>query len=601
MGDRADHGLLGLGGRAALWGLFLFLQLQRNLVTRYVEFLIELLGTQAAHVVMRRLQGLIGDDEEGGAEARFDGVDLVALFVEQVGRGRDRQMHVQRRGVFLHRLFLDIAQDMQRRGLHAADMAGALAARAHQAARFAERRAQALARHLQQTEARDAPDLHARAVGLERLDQAILHLALIARRGHVDEVDDDQAAQIAQLELARELIGGFEIGIERGLFDVGALGGARRVDVDGDQRLGMVEYQCAAGFQAHVARKRGFDLVFDLKAREQRRLVLVKLELAQILRHDLRHELLSALVDLGVVDQDFADIGPQVIADRADHQVAFLVDQERRRALGGGLADGVPQVHQVIEVPLQLFDALADASGADNDRVVLGNIELGHRLAHLGALFSLDAARDAAALGVVRHQHQVAPGQTHEAGQRRALAATFFLFDLNDQLLAFLDDVADTHLPDGGAVVVAGEIDARDFLERQEALAFGAVVDEGGFQAGFDAGDFALVDVPFLLLIGGGFDIEVEEFLAVDNRHAQLFRMSCVKQHSLHCSYPDAAQCASPAVDRLRVLFRWPTDARAICGRRLADAAIPAGSVVNPYIPPTRVRNAKPCLIRPGP
>jgi hypothetical protein len=39
------------------------------------------------------------------------------------------------------------------------------------------------------------------------------------------------------------------------------------------------------------------------------------------------------------------------------------------------------------------------------------------------------------------------------------------------------------------------EVFAGDFFEWQEAVAFGAEVDEGGFEAGFDAGDLAFIDV----------------------------------------------------------------------------------------------------------
>ncbi len=46
------------------------------------------------------------------------------------------------------------------------------------------------------------------------------------------------------------------------------------------------------------------------------------------------------------------------------------------------------------------------------------------------------------------------------------------------------------------------EVLARDFLQRQEAVALGAVIDEAGFERGLDAGDAGLVDIGFLLLAG---------------------------------------------------------------------------------------------------
>src|SRR5690606_2416710 len=101
-----------------------------------------------------------------------------------------------------------------------ADLAKTVAARAGVLARLAERGAQALARHLEQTEARDTAHLDAGAVLLQRLLEPVLDLALVARRGHVDEVDDDQPAEVAQAQLARDLVGGLEVRIERGLLDV---------------------------------------------------------------------------------------------------------------------------------------------------------------------------------------------------------------------------------------------------------------------------------------------------------------------------------------------------------------------------------------------
>ena len=81
---------------------------------------------------------------------------------------------------------------------------------------------QPLARQLHQAEARDLAHLHAGAVVAQRIAQAVLDLALVAAVLHVDEVDHDQAAQVAQPQLARDLVGGFQVGAERGFLDVGA-------------------------------------------------------------------------------------------------------------------------------------------------------------------------------------------------------------------------------------------------------------------------------------------------------------------------------------------------------------------------------------------
>ena len=139
-----------------------------------------------------------------------------------------------------------------------------------------------------------------------------------------------------------------------------------------------------------------------------------------------------------------------------------------------------------------------------------GHVELVDRVAQLVALLAFDAARHAAAARIVRHQHQVAAGQRDVRGERRALVAALVLVDLDDQLLAFAQLVLDARARPTSASPSRLKYCAGDFLERQEAVALGAVVDEAGFEDGLDAGDDALVDVALALFLAGGFDVEVD-------------------------------------------------------------------------------------------
>src|SRR5262245_43106768 len=99
-------------------------------------------------------------------------------------------------------------------------MAGAAAMRAFVGRAFEHARADALARHLEQAEMRDAADLDPRAVVLEAFLEPALHRTVVAVFIHVDEVDHDETRKITQAELARDLFRGFEIGLERGVLDV---------------------------------------------------------------------------------------------------------------------------------------------------------------------------------------------------------------------------------------------------------------------------------------------------------------------------------------------------------------------------------------------
>ena len=227
----------------------------------------------------------------------------------------------------------------------------------------------------------------------------------------------------------------------------------------------------------------------------------------------MRHELLRLFVDRIGVDQDLADLGMEVVADGANDEAAFLVNQEGAFLGRGRFLDRMPQLQQVFQVPVEFLHRAADAGGARDHAHPRRHRELVHGIAQLFAVFAFDTARHAAAARVVRHQHQVASGQADERGERCALVAAFVLLHLDDQFLPFLERILDT----GATDVDAGlEIGAGDFLEREKTVAIGAVVDERSFQAGLDAGDDAFVDVALALLFRGRFNVEVYQFLAID-------------------------------------------------------------------------------------
>ena len=179
----------------------------------------------------------------------------VALLVEQERRHLDGQLRDDLGRAFLARFLADDAQYGQRERLDAANIAEARATRAGHMGRFADRRPQALARHLEQSESADLADLYTRAILAHGFPQAILDGALVLGRTHVDEVDDDETAQVANAQLARNFVGGLEVGVQRRGLDVSALRGAGRVDIDRDERFRVVDHDAAARRQADRVRE----------------------------------------------------------------------------------------------------------------------------------------------------------------------------------------------------------------------------------------------------------------------------------------------------------------------------------------------------------
>ena len=58
--------------------------------------------------------------------------------------------------------------------------------------------ARPFARHFHQAERRDAGDVRLRVVARQRALQRLHDLGAVRRVGHVDEIDDDDAAEVAQ-------------------------------------------------------------------------------------------------------------------------------------------------------------------------------------------------------------------------------------------------------------------------------------------------------------------------------------------------------------------------------------------------------------------
>ena len=105
------------------------------------------------------------------------------------------------RGRFL-RISLQLALDFHAHGQGALDLAAAFAVRAVVIDRGAHAFGVALAGHFHQAELGDGQDVGLGLVAAQAFLHALIDLLLVAARFHVDEVEHDQAAHVAQAQLA---------------------------------------------------------------------------------------------------------------------------------------------------------------------------------------------------------------------------------------------------------------------------------------------------------------------------------------------------------------------------------------------------------------
>ena len=92
----------------------------------------------------------------------------------------------------------------------------------------------------------------------------------------------------------------------------------------------MINHNRAARWQRNSTRVRGLDLVLNLETRKERNIVLVAFDARQVIRHDDRHKCLRLLKNIVGVDQDFANIGLEIITNRPNHEARLEINQEWR-------------------------------------------------------------------------------------------------------------------------------------------------------------------------------------------------------------------------------------------------------------------------------
>src|SRR5690606_14723160 len=187
-------------------------------------------------------------------------------------------------------------------GLGREDTARPPAVRARDGERLVQRGPDALSRHLDQAEFGDLERARPCTIAVQVRAQFLEDAVLIRLGLHVDEVADDDAADVPKAELSRDLPCGVEVGLEDRLLGVLLPRVAAGVDVDRDERLGRLDDDVAAAGEVYAALERLADRVFDAVAVEQRDRVGVEPDAAQEIGIDALEVLLHLVVDFLVVD-----------------------------------------------------------------------------------------------------------------------------------------------------------------------------------------------------------------------------------------------------------------------------------------------------------
>ena len=354
--------------------------------------------------------------------------------------------------------------------------------------------ADALAGHLYQAEARDLRDLVTGAVAAEALDQAAQDEVSVRLEDHVDEVDDDHAADVTQAQLADDLLGGLDVVAGDGLLERAAgAGEAAGVDVDDRHRLGAVDDERAAAGQPDLAVEALGELLVDAVRGEDVLRAHPVLEALGEVGADIGDVLADGLPGVGTLDDELAEVLVEDVADDAHGELGLTLEKDRclAGALEDGarlLVDGLPLLGEAVNVGLELLLGRALGGGADDDAGVVGDDPL-EDLLEAGALGVRELAGDARH-GAAGDEDEVAAGERDLTREPGTLVADGVLGDLDEDGVAALEGVLDAARP----ALHAGGVPV-DLAGVEDGVAALAEVDEGGLHRGQDVLDAPDVDV----------------------------------------------------------------------------------------------------------
>src|SRR5262245_25783540 len=317
-------------------------------------------------------------------------------------------------------------QDFVADRLRALDHAASAAIRAGRAERAFERLFDAFASDRHQAEVVELENLRRRAVAAQFLLQRRHHLLAVLALLHVYEIEHDNAAKVAQADLAYDLLGRFEVGLDDGVFEAVRFAYEfAGVNVNRDQRLGLVDDDVSARLQPD-ARLNGFvDLLLNAVMFEDRRILGVEFDAVDQFGRETVDEINYALVLEFVVYADGAEIGRELVAQNALHEVQVAVGDGRGLDTVGATADVGPGADQILHVFAQFFEGAAMRRGADDEAAGGGRFgaQLMERAFQALALFvSADLARNADVFDR-RHVNDVSARQRHVRSDAGALLA----------------------------------------------------------------------------------------------------------------------------------------------------------------------------------
>ena len=315
------------------------------------------------------------------------------------------------------------------------------------------------------------------AVTAQALNQATQNQVTVRLKHHVNEVNDDNAADVAQTQLTDNLLSSFQVVLGDGLFQVAAATGELTgVHVHHGHGFGAVNHQRTTRRQVHLTVQSLRQLLVDAVVVEEVILAIPLLQAGDQVRRHVSHVRLNGIPGVLTLNNHRGEVLVEDVTHGLNHQVGLLVEHLRSQHLAGVslLLNLFPLRTQTVNVVGQLLLRSTLRRGTNNHASTLGQLVLQNLL----QASTLGVGQLAGNTGhrTTRHVHQEATGQGNLAGQAGTLVTNRVLGDLHQNRIAGLQGVLNL----AGRTVQTGNIPV-DLARVQHSVAAAANVNERGF------------------------------------------------------------------------------------------------------------------------
>ncbi|SKJ16344.1 Uncharacterised protein [Mycobacteroides abscessus subsp. massiliense] len=213
------------------------------------------------------------------------------------------------------------------------------------------------------------------AVAAQRLGETPQHQVAVGFEHHVDEIDDHDAADIAQTQLPHDLLGGFQVVAGDGFFQVAAGSGELPgVDVDNRHCLGAIDHEGSTRGQPHLAIQRLGQLLVDAVHREHVRTLatLVPLNPRKKIGGNRFHIVIDGVPRGVTLDDELGEVLVEQVTNHLDQHVGFFIQRHGSAGRFGGevrgtLFDALPLLLQPLHIGANVLFPHTLRGGADDD------------------------------------------------------------------------------------------------------------------------------------------------------------------------------------------------------------------------------------------